>query len=223
MIDCSTLIAQYDKVVETRLQHGPRNASASIQNEILHILGDCVRTFVCDGVREAGVYTLLVDETKDLSKKEQISISLRFVDNKAVIHEHFLSFVHATEVNAECLTKYIKDALQSFNLDPKCIVSQGYDGANVMSGKCSGVQQRLRTSVAPYAIYIHCYAHTLNLVLVDNIALASEFFVLAESLYVFVSTTKAHVIFMAKQRELHPNRSAATVIRHSLGVQIQRN
>lgn len=31
-----------------------------------------------------------------------------------------------------------------------------------MSGSCSGVQQRLK-EVAPYAVHVHCYAHTLNL------------------------------------------------------------
>ena len=38
--------------------------------------------------------------------------------------------------------------------------------ASVMSGCCSGVQQHIR-QVAPQAIYVHCYAHCLNLVLVD--------------------------------------------------------
>ena len=93
-------------------------------------------------------------------------------------------------------------------MDLNSIVSQGYDGASVMSGQYSGVQQRLK-AVAPYAIYVHCYAHTLNLVLVDsvkNVSVASEFFALAESLYVFISTTKAHVVFMAKQNELHPGK-----------------
>ena len=68
------------------------------------------------------------------------------------------------------------------------------------------MQQRLK---APYVIYVHCYAHALNLVLVDsvkNVSIASEFFALAESLYVFISTTKAHVVFMAKQNELHPGK-----------------
>ena len=47
------------------------------------------------------------------------------------------------------------------------IVSQGtYDGASVMSRCCFGVQQRIR-ELNPHAIYIHCHAHCLNLVLVD--------------------------------------------------------
>ena len=204
-------IAKYDKVVADRLREGPRNAiytAPSIQNEILDILAYMVRQKVCSGVREAGVYTVLADETKDLSKKEQLSISLRFVDEEAVIREHFLTFVHAQCVSADSLTEYIVTTLKSHHLDLNSIVSQGYDGASVMSGQYSGVQQRLK-SVAPYAIYVHCYAHTLNLVLVDsvkNVSVASEFFALAESLYVFISTTKANVVFLAKQKELYPDK-----------------
>ena len=112
-----------------------------------------------------------------------------------------MTFTEATNCTAEGLTDHILATLNKFDLDPQHIVSQGYDGAAVMSGKCSGVQERLRQA-APYAVYIHCYAHTLNLVLVDStksLPSAREFFVLLEHLYVFISTTKAHVIFMSSR------------------------
>lgn len=127
-----------------------------------------VRNIICSGVREAGFFSLLADETKDCSKREQISIVLRYVDNAAVIHEHFLTYVEAAGLTADKLTEYITSVLGQFRLDPQCMVSQGYDGASVMSGQCSGVQKRIR-ELAPHAIYIHCYAHTLNLVLVDSV------------------------------------------------------
>ena len=67
-----------------------------------------------------------------------------------------------------------------------------------MSGKHSGVQQCIK-AIAPQGIYIHCYVHTLNLVLVDvvkSIRNANEFFVLLDLVYVFMSTSKAHAIFI---------------------------
>ena len=149
---------------------GPRNAtytSAGIQNSILKILGDIVRNIVCNGVIEAGMFSLLVDETKDLSKKEQVSIILRYVDSKGMLREHFLTFVEAASLTAESLTEYILDTLHKFHLDSNWIISQGYDGASVMSGQCSGVQRRIR-DVALNALCVHCYAHSLNLVLVDS-------------------------------------------------------
>ena len=106
------------------------------------------------------------------------------------------------------LSAYILDTLKCVGLDPTCIVSQGYDGASVMSGRCSGVQQLIK-EVAPQALYVHCYAHCLNLALVDttrSITEASDFFALMETLYVFMSSSKAHDVYLQKQSELHPSK-----------------
>ena len=51
--------------------------------------------------------------------------------------------VEAASLNAEGLTNYIVDTLKKHQLDLACITSQGYDGASVMSGHCSGVQEGL--------------------------------------------------------------------------------
>ena len=72
----------------------------------------------------------------------------------------------------------------------------------------SGVQQRIR-QVAPHAIYMHCYAHNLNLALVDCVkgnAHASEFFSLVQVLYVFLSSSKAHNIYIQKQKSQYPDK-----------------
>ena len=47
-----------------------------------------VRNIICNGVQEAGDFSLLADETKDCSKREQV---LRYVDHTAMVHEHFLT------------------------------------------------------------------------------------------------------------------------------------
>ena len=206
-----SLVASHDTTVQERLLHGPRNAvytSPDIQNSLLNVMANMVRKKICNAVREAGVFSLLTDESKDCSKQDQLAIILRYVEDKAKIHENFLTYVQTTSLTAESLAAYLVDTLRECQLDPESIVSQGYDGASVMSGRCSGVQERLR-EFAPHAIYIHCYAHTLNLVLVDCAKVVQsvrEFFCLLEQLYVFVSTTKAHVTFMAKQNELHPDK-----------------
>ena len=88
---------------------------------------------------------------------------------------HFLTFIHAEKLDAASLSSYIKQLLSTHDLDPN---KMGYDGASVMSGHCTGVQTRVR-EFAPYATYIHCYVHVLNLVLVDSVKsvkYASDFF-----------------------------------------------
>ena len=206
------LIANHDPIIRCRLTDGPRNAtytSADIQNEILNIMASLVQKQICADVKKAGLYSILADETKDCSKREQMAIVLRYVDiETGSILERFLTYVEVVSLDAQGLSTYILDTLKHFGLDSTCIVSQGYDGASVMSGKCSGVQQRIK-EVAPQALYVHCYAHCLNLALVDttrSIADASEFFALMETLYVFMSSSKSHDIYLQKQNELHPSK-----------------
>ena len=214
-----SLVAKHDPVVAERLFHGPRNAvytSPKVQNDIISILAGIVRHKICTSVQEAGFYSILADETKDMSKQEQLSIVIRYVHCTSVV-ERFLTFVIASDLTAEHLSKYILDTLALHNLDVSMIVSQGYDGASVMSGCCSGVQQRIR-EIAPQAIYIHCHAHCLNLVLVDcvnNNSHAFEFFCLVQSLYVFMSTAKAHVVYLEMQNRLHPGKQTRQLQRLS--------
>lgn len=215
------LVSRHNEIVKERLTCGPKNAvytSPNIQNELLHIMGEMVQSIICCKVREAGLFSILVDETKDISKKEQVTFVLRCIDPKeATIHEYFLAFVEATSYDAKSLTQYIVDTIMKHQLDIKSIISQGYDGASVMSGCCTGVQTRLK-EFAPYAIYIHCHAHILNLVLVDSVKAvpdATQFFALIESLYVFLSTTKVHVIFLQKQKELYPHKQTRELKRLS--------
>ena len=170
-----------------------------IQNQILNIMANMVRQQICTSIQQTGYYLILADETKNMSKNEQLSIVVRYVEhdgNNPTVVERFLTFVVASNLTAEYLTNYILDTLSLFSLDVNMIVSQGYDGASVMSGCCCGVQQRIRELV-PHAIYIHCHAHCLNLVLVDCVksnSAASAFFTVVQSLYTFMSTSKAHVV-----------------------------
>ena len=56
----------------------------------------------------------------------------------------------------------ITEALQSFLLDLRKLIGQGYDGAATFVGKISRVLKRIQTSSA-HAIYIHCSCHRLQL------------------------------------------------------------
>ena len=122
-----------------------------------------------------------------------MSIVLRYVQQS--VYKRFIGFVHVSQLDAESLCKYICDTLASFDMSLANCVSQSYDGASVMSGNCTGVQSHIKE---PQAVYIHCHAHRLNLVLVDcvkTVSIAGKFLASLESIYVFVSTSKADEFF----------------------------
>uniref|UniRef100_A0A1X7U2P7 TTF-type domain-containing protein n=1 Tax=Amphimedon queenslandica TaxID=400682 RepID=A0A1X7U2P7_AMPQE len=196
------LVSRHDSVVKNKIHDAPKNAiytSHGIQNELLALLAKKKLHKICQAVKEAGFYSIIVDESRDSSKQEQMSLAVRYVDiEEGCVHEHFIAFMQAEHQDAESLSSYIKQALITYDFDMNKMVSQGYDGASVMNDHCSGVQTRVR-EFAPLAVYIHCYTHVLNLVLVDSVrsvATASEFFVLLEALYVLVSSSKIHALFV---------------------------
>ncbi len=131
----------------------------------------------------------MVDETKDVSKKEQMSMVSRYY-YRGTVRESLLHIEVAQHLDAAALTEKIIQKLQHYGLDYKNdLVGQAYDGVSVMSGKNSGVQARIRKE-APLAFYVHCTAHCLNLVLVDTVKTAPDahcFFSLLQKLYVFIS------------------------------------
>ena len=56
--------------------------------------------------------------------------------------------------------------LSTYGFDIQNLRGQGYDGASNMRGELNGLQS-LFLKVCPYAYYVHCYAHRLQLALVD--------------------------------------------------------
>ncbi|KAL3243420.1 hypothetical protein MRX96_020575 [Rhipicephalus microplus] len=110
-------------------------------------------------------FGLIVDETKDLSKTEPLSVVVRYYLNGAVF-ERFLGFCNAEQLDAKSLLSYVKETLNRCGIDSQLCIAQTYDGASVMSGTSRGVQALFRQEV-PQAVYVHCTNHRLNLVIVD--------------------------------------------------------
>lgn len=67
---------------------------------------------------------------------------------------------------APAIADYILGVLEKYNCVEK-LVAQTYDGASVMASDLNGVQAQIKEKI-PEAMFIHCYAHKLNLVLLHS-------------------------------------------------------
>ena len=149
--------------VESRASSKRQWVSPAIQNEIIDIMCHKVLTGISEEIANCFVgYAVIVDETTDITREEQVSISLRFVDESDIIKETFVSFELTHSTTGEALCNLIKEVVGRLKLDVKKIVGQCYDGASNMKGKDKGVQALLKVD-APQALYVHCYGHRLNL------------------------------------------------------------
>ena len=73
-----------------------------------------------------------------------------------------LGLVQLLDTKAETLFKVVKDVLIRCSLPIRLCRGQAYDGASNMSGIRSGVQALVKRE-AKCAVYVHCFAHSLNL------------------------------------------------------------
>ena len=83
------------------------------------------------------------------------------------MNESFTGLVEMTSVSAESISAAILAHLSRIGVDLRKLVGQSYDGASIVAGHVSGVQKRIRKKHPP-AIFVHCAAQCLNLVINDQ-------------------------------------------------------
>ncbi|KAL4281421.1 hypothetical protein GQ457_03G013840 [Hibiscus cannabinus] len=167
-IELIKFVASFDKRLEkVVLQNAPGNAqyiSSTIQKEIMHIFASKVRADIRKEIGEAK-FCVILDESQDISLREQMAIVLRFVDENGELKERFFDLIHVKNTVSLTLQQALYQVLSYHDLNVKNIRGQGYDGASNMRGKFNGLKALLLKD-SPYAYYVHCFADRLQLALV---------------------------------------------------------
>ncbi|XP_058748655.1 uncharacterized protein LOC131621639 [Vicia villosa] len=99
-------------------------------------------------------FSMLIDESRDISVKEKMAAMLSFLNDKGSVVERCIALHHVKDTTSESL----KDALYDEN---------------------------------PYAFYVHCYAHRLQLVVVSVASTCSSIHDFFEYISLIVTTTSA--------------------------------
>lgn len=142
--------------------------SHDIQNEILNILAHSILREIVKEVRECDFFSLMLDETLDSGRLEQVSICCWIVSKKLIVKEYFWRFYNNKSTTAEELLNVVKDVFLRLELDFSKLRGQCYDKASTMSGRKKGLQSKI-LKIEERALYVHCNAHNLNLVIQDAI------------------------------------------------------
>jgi len=152
------------------------------------------------------IFSIITDTTQDVSKIDQLSQIFRYGKiskqedgnpSELEICESFLGFYANTDQTASGIASQVVEIIESKGLIVDKCRGQGYDGARTMSGIYTGVQKRI-LALQPKAIYVHCAAHNLNLVINDAVSAVPQiasFFNTLQELYVFLGTVLKDGIF----------------------------
>ncbi|XP_015170648.1 zinc finger MYM-type protein 1-like [Solanum tuberosum] len=153
------------------LEKAPKNemmCSPSIQKDIVDSCAKETIKSILEDLDE-DYFGILVDESKDVSHKEQMSLVLRYVNKEGEVIERFVGIIHVSDTSACSLKEAIYYFLSDHSLSPSQIRGKVYDGASNMKGHLNGLKT-LILNETPSAYCIHCFAHQLQLTLVVALA-----------------------------------------------------
>ncbi|KAL5716165.1 hypothetical protein ACHQM5_017892 [Ranunculus cassubicifolius] len=164
---CLRFLVDNNKKAKNMKKKTPKNAkmtSPKIQKDIVKACAletvEAIRRDIGDSC-----FALLVDESRDVSIKEQMVVAVRYVDKRGCVMERIIGFVHVLETTSVTLKEAIDSLFAKNNLSISKLRGQGYDGANNMRGEYNGLKALiLRENKSAY--FIHCFAHQLQLTLV---------------------------------------------------------
>ncbi|XP_021539361.1 zinc finger MYM-type protein 1 [Neomonachus schauinslandi] len=142
--------------------------STQIQNDIIEIIKTEMLQDIVNEINASSAFSIICDETTDSATKEQLSVCVRYPQkmSKAVlIKERFLGFIDTEEMTGTNLHRIIKTYLQQIGVDLKKICGQAYDSTTNLRGKFSKIAAEFKKE-EPRALYIHCYAHFLDLAVI---------------------------------------------------------
>ena len=143
-----------------------KNASENLKLTSLDIQKNIINAIVVQTlnaiIMDVGdrCFSIFIDESRDVSTNEQMTIMLRYVNEKGNMVESFLGVDHVTSTTANSLKGKIDAMLSRHGLSIFKCHRQGYDGASNMNEEFKGLKTlNLRENESVY--YIHCFAHQL--------------------------------------------------------------
>jgi hypothetical protein len=172
-----------------------------MKNMFIQIIADQVRAAVLQELNDGDldrVFAICADESTDSTKCEQMSLYIRFVNKKGDLVERCLALIEVPSTKAADLLEAIHASMKTSQFDKSRVIAQCYDDTSNMSGEFHGLQQLIREHGSPNAIYVHYYAHRLNLVIVElakSSTLVNKFFATIQGLAVLIGASAKRLHF----------------------------
>ena len=102
-------------------------------------MGNTILREILGFIRTSMWFSIIADEATDVSRNEQMSLTIRWIDDKYQIYEEPIGLVQLPNTKAQTIYSVIKDLLIRCSLPLSQCRGQAFDGAG-MSGVKNGVQ-----------------------------------------------------------------------------------
>ncbi|KAF0748271.1 zinc finger MYM-type protein 1-like [Aphis craccivora] len=199
-----------DFLTKNHLENGSKNAqytSNYIQNDIIQSINNLLKQKLTAIFKNKFV-SIMADETSDCGHYEQFSIVIRCYDsNKNRPVEYFVGLLRLMSTNSQSIFDSLNSCVGNFGIPWSSVISVCFDGAAAMAGCYNGVQMKCREK-NENIFYVHCYAHCLNLVLIDSIGhknrVLLDFFGTVQLIYAFLEgSSTQHAVLEKVAKEVN--------------------
>ena len=164
------LLVKYDNILKCHLEnvikkclqnkpdkhkHNCANRNTFISkatvNYIIAVISKLMKEEISNSVREAGIYSIEIDSTQDITSTDKCSVILRLV--KENVEERLLAVVDSHSATGADLCNLLKEVLRRQNIDVCKCISDSTDGASNMSGQYNGFTAFLKKN--PLVTFTH--------------------------------------------------------------------
>lgn len=131
-------------------------------HEMQEAICKVISSDVIKELKEAKFYSVLLDESTDISVQQNLLIFVRHVNALGEPVTKYLQIEKLKGATAEIIYTVLQNVLQQHGLGLSSCVAVATDGAANMTGSKSGVTTRMKKDHA-HIVAIHCVAHRLAL------------------------------------------------------------
>jgi hypothetical protein len=141
-------------------------------------------------IRNARFYSILVDESMDVSKSQNLIVYFKYYDlNTSRSLTEFAALKALTRSDAQGIFDTLNEIIKLFDLNFEKLLCLGSDGASVMVGSRMSLLQLLKDR-NPFITNVHCINHRLALAsrsLIEQIPYLVEYFQIVSDIHNFFS------------------------------------
>ncbi|KAL4091527.1 hypothetical protein QTP88_026201 [Uroleucon formosanum] len=207
----SPALASYVTSVELKGRKTYNFISWQRQNQLIEAIYRNIYDVIKKEILTAVFFSISLDTTFDVSQKEQLSLVIRYINKEdGTVCERLVALRETVLTTGKHLLTMLDTICSEMSLDWRAnLVGQSYDGAASMKGSYNGLQSLVKKE-NPCAVYVWCWAHRFNLVVVDAVSCcieARDLFGYLETLYDFIGSSKKRVhVYSTNQKTRYPNK-----------------
>lgn len=232
-LDILLLLAKYDAPLDEHIKLVIKKASdnktpgrsqnvtllsKTLANYVIKSISILIKKQISEDIKMSGMYSIQIDTSQDVSVSDICSIIVRYVSStyksgvEPAIHERALSFLNPKKTTGQALCDLISNNLSDNSIDVKKCIGSSTDGASNMIGQYNGFSKWLEKE-SPKQLHVWCYAHCLNLVIIEATGVSTP----AISLFGLLNSCAAFFRDSHKRMDLWRDLSSDTRVLNLIG------